>query len=429
MSDTTGQSTATRRGVLKAAAAAATAMAIPRAVHAAGSDLLKVGLVGCGGRGTGAAGQALNADRNVVLTAIGDAFEDRVKSSLESLRKRAPDKVKVDADHCFVGLDAYKRVIDSGIDVVVLTTPPGFRPAHIKYAVEKGKHIFCEKPMAVDAPGVKVALDAVEEARKKNLAIVSGFCWRYSYPERAVFEKVREGAIGDIVAVYGTYYTGFLWSHPRRPEYTDVQWQVRNWLYFTWLSGDHIVEQAVHTIDKIAWAMGDRPPLRAVGTGGRQVRTDPQFGHIFDHFAIVYEWPDGVRGFHYTRQQGNTAGDVSDYILGTKGIASVLGSPSHAVRVGGKNVWRYDGPRNDMYQTEHDELFASIRAGKPINDGPRMMNSTMMAIMGRMAAYTGQVVTWEQATNSRENLVPENLDWNTPMPVAPVARPGVTKLI
>jgi len=428
MNNTTDRAVTTRREVLKAGTAAAAAMAIPRAVHAAGSDVLKVGLVGCGGRGTGAAGQALNADKNVVLTAVGDAFADRLKSSLESLKKKLPDKVKVDADHCFVGLDAYKQVIDSGIDVVVLTTPPGFRPAHIKYAVEKGKHIFCEKPMAVDAPGAKMVLEACEEARKKNLSVVSGFCWRYSYPERAVFQKIHEGAVGDIVAVYGTYNTGFLWSHPRKPEYSDVEWQVRNWLYFTWLSGDHIVEQAVHTIDKMAWAMGDKPPLRAVGTGGRQVRTDPQFGNIFDHFAIVYEWPDGVRGFHYCRQQGNTAGDVSDYILGTKGIASVLGSPSHAIRSGGQTVWKYEGPRNDMYQTEHDELFASIRAGKPMNDGPRMVNSTMMAIMGRMAAYTGQVVTWEKAINSQEKLMPEKLEWG-PMPVAPVAKPGVTKLI
>lgn len=428
MNNTTDRAVTTRREVLKAGTAAAAAMAIPRAVHAAGSDVLKVGLVGCGGRGTGAAGQALNADKNVVLTAVGDAFADRLKSSLESLKKKLPDKVKVDADHCFVGLDAYKQVIDSGIDVVVLTTPPGFRPAHIKYAVEKGKHIFCEKPMAVDAPGAKMVLEACEEARKKNLSVVSGFCWRYSYPERAVFQKIHEGAVGDIVAVYGTYNTGFLWSRPRKPEYSDVEWQVRNWLYFTWLSGDHIVEQAVHTIDKMAWAMGDKPPLRAGGTGGRQVRTDPQFGNIFDHFAIVYEWPEGVRGFHYCRQQGNTAGDVSDYILGTKGIASVLGSPSHAIRSGGQTVWKYEGPRNDMYQTEHDELFASIRAGKPMNDGPRMVNSTMMAIMGRMAAYTGQVVTWEKAINSQEKLMPEKLEWG-PMPVAPVAKPGVTKLI
>ena len=426
-----------RRAFLRTSTAAALggALSAPlilgtKSSAASPGDTIKVGLIGCGGRGSGAAKQALNADKNVIVTCMGDAFSDRLKQSLANLKADAEvgDRVKVSEDNCFVGFDAYQKVIDSGVDVVLLASPPGFRPVHLKAAIEANKHVFCEKPMATDAPGVRSILETVEEAKKRKLGIVAGFCWRYNLAERAGFAQIHDGAIGDIRALYGTYNTGLLWSRPRKPEWTDMEWQIRNWLYFTWLSGDHLVEQCVHTIDKMAWAMKDEPPIKAIAHGGRQVRTAPEYGHIFDHFEIVYEYPKDVRGFIFCRQQANCADDTSDLIMGTKGIARILGFRSPPFVKGEKN-WKYEGPRPDMYQIEHNELFASIRKGQPINDGVRMARSTMVAIMGRMAAYTGKEITWEDALNSKENLQPERLAWDAPLPVPPVAIPGKTKFI
>ncbi len=422
---------ASRRDFLKAGAAVAGAavvspLGLAPSVHAAGTDVIKVGLVGCGGRGTGAASQALHADKNVKLTALGDVFADRLESSLAALQREddLKGKVAVDVQHRFVGFDAYKQVIDSGVDVVLLATPPHFRPAHLKYAVEKGKHVFAEKPVAVDAPGVRSVLATCEEARKKNLAVVSGLCWRYDPPKRETMKRVHDGAVGDILALHCSYNTGFLWSKDRQPGWSDMEWQLRNWLYFTWLSGDFNVEQHIHSLDKMAWAMKDTNPVKASGMGGRQVRTDPKFGHIYDHFAIVYEYPNDVKLFAYCRQQGNCASDVSDHVVGTKGTCHVMRNQI----VGPSEKWTYKGPRANMYQVEHDELFASIRAGKPINNGEYMSKSTLMAIMGRMAAYTGKVITWEQALNSQEDLTPARYEFG-PLPVPPVAVPGVTRFV
>ena len=391
-------------------------------------DTIKVGLIGCGGRGSGAAKQALNADKNVILTSMGDAFQDRLKGSLDALKKdrEVKERVHVSPENCFIGLDAYQKVLESGVDLVILATPPGFRPAHLKAAIEANKHVFCEKPMATDAPGVRSIMESVEEAKRRKLAIVAGFCWRYNLAERALFEQVHDGAIGDVRAIYGTYNTGGLWSRPRKPDWTDLEWQIRNWLYFTWLSGDHLVEQAVHTVDKMAWAMKDVPPLKAIAHGGRQVRTAAEYGHIYDHFEVVYEYPDGAHGFIFCRQQNNCANDNSDTILGTKGTGRVLGFGGMPFTKGEKN-WTYSGPRPDMYQVEHNELFASIRKGDPINNGVRMARSTLLAIMGRMAAYTGKEITWDEALNSQENLQPPKIAWDVELPVPPVATPGKTK--
>lgn len=417
-------STTSRRDFLKTTTALAALGAVP-SVHAAGSDILKIGLVGCGGRGTGAASQALHADPNVQLTALGDVFADRLESSLAALQKEddIAAKIAVGNDRRFVGFDAYKQVIDSGVDVVLLASPPHFRPAHLQYAVQKGKHIFAEKPVAVDAPGVRSVLASCEAARKKNLAVVSGLCWRYDPPKRETMKRVHDGGIGDIVALHCSYNTGFLWSKGRQPGWSDMEWQLRNWLYFTWLSGDFNVEQHIHSLDKMAWAMKDQPPLRAVGLGGRQVRTQPEFGHVFDHFSVVYEYPNGVKLFANCRQQARCATDVSDHVMGTKGTCHVM---QHQIT--GPAKWSYKGPKANMYQVEHDELFASIRAGKPINNGDYMAKSTLLAIMGRMAAYTGQQITWEQALNSKEDLSPAKYEFG-PLPVPPVAVPGVTKFI
>jgi predicted dehydrogenase len=421
---------ASRRDFLTAAAATgaglATLSGLAPAVHAGGSDVLRVGLIGCGGRGTGAAKQALNADPHVKLVAMGDMFTDRLQESLEQLGRdgNLTGKIEVKPENRFVGFDAYKGVLASGVDVVLLTTPPHFRPAHLKAAVEAGKHVFCEKPVAVDAPGVRAVLEACRQAREKKLAVVSGLCWRYHHGKREVMKRVHEGAVGDIVALQCTYNIGYLWHRPRQAGWSDMEWQLRNWLYFTWLSGDFNVEQHIHSLDKMAWAMKDEPPVRAVGMGGRQVRTGPEYGHIFDHHAVVYEYANGVKLFSYCRQQDRCANDVSDHIMGTEGVCDVM---KHSIK--GKKPWRLRaarGAKDDMYQNEHDELFASIRAGKPINNGDYMSKSTLMAIMGRMATYTGQAITWDMAMNSKEDLTPPRYEFG-PLPVPPVAKPGVTK--
>lgn len=420
-----------RRDVLKLAGLALAGGSFPsiivpsKAFSGVNSETLKVGLIGCGGRGSGAAKQALSADPNVVLHAMGDIFSDKLEASLAGLKKVHGDKVKVDEGHKFLGFDAYQKVIDSGVDVVLLATPPHFRPQHLTAAVSAGKHVFCEKPMAVDAPGVRKVLDAAKLAKQKNLSLVSGFCWRYDEPKRASFGRILDGAIGEVNTVYNTYYTGLLWSFPRKEGWTDIEFQLRNWMYYTWLSGDHIVEQAVHSIDMMSWAFGNKLPVSAIGTGGRQVRTDPLFGYIFDHFAITYEYANGAKGFHFSRQQANCDTSYLVESLGTKGRAMVDCS-KRVHEITGATNWKYNGPTSDMYQNEHNELFASIRKGKPMNDGEWMCNSTLLAIMGRMAAYTGKRITWEQALNSTEKLGPDTYTWDTPVPVAEVAKPGFT---
>jgi myo-inositol 2-dehydrogenase / D-chiro-inositol 1-dehydrogenase len=423
-----------RRDFLKTSALVGSALAAPAIMPGdlfgrENTDTLRVGLIGCGGRGSGAASQALNADKNVVLTAMGDAFEDQLQKSLQSLQKDHADKVKVTPEKRFVGLDAYQKVIDSGVDVVLLATPPGFRPVHLKAAIDAGKHVFCEKPMATDSPGLRSVLESVKAAKEKKLALVAGFCWRYEGARQEFYKKIHEGAIGDIRAIYATYYTGPVKPMPpassRPAEIGDLEWQMRNWYNFTWLSGDGYLEQACHSVDKLAWGFKDVSPLKAVAVGGRQ--TPNNQGDIFDHMFVVYEFPDDARGFVGQRQIANCYSDNSDYLMGSAGFGKIQGWSAPFTK--GKENWRYKGPKTDMYQNEHNELFASIRSGKVINDGEWMAHSTLMAIMGRMAAYTGQEVTWEQAMNSQEKLVPDHLDWKMKLDIAPMPVPGLTKLI
>jgi len=392
------------------------------------NDILKVGLIGCGGRGTGAANQALNADPNVELTAMADIFEDRLDTSYQNLIKLHPNKVKIKKSDKYIGFDAYKEVIASDVDVVILTTPPAFRPDHLLTALNADKHVFCEKPMAVDAPGVRKVLEAAKLAKEKEKSLVSGFCWRYDFPKRATFQKVLDGAIGEIKTVYNTYNTGALWSKPRQDDWTDMEYQMRNWLYYNWLSGDHIAEQAVHSIDMMSWAMGDKHPVKAVGTGGRQSRTEEIYGNIYDHFAIVYEYENGSKGFHFSRQQQNCERSYAVEIFGDQGNC-IVDCINRRHEISGKENWRFRGEENNMYQTEHDELFASIRSGQPMNDGIWMAHSTMLALMGRMVAYTGQEITWEQALNSEEKLGPsiDQYNWDLHWESKPVAKPGITK--
>jgi predicted dehydrogenase len=422
---------ASRRDFLKASAGAAAALAAIPNAHAVGSDVLRVGLIGCGDRGTGAATQALTADSNVKLVAMADAFEDRLQQSLDILQKTEKVAAKVDVrpDHRFVGFNAYRELLASRVDVVLLCTPPHFRPLHIREAVEAGKHVFAEKPVAVDAPGVHAVLKSCESAKAKGLSVVSGLCLRSDFGFREIVKRLQNGAIGDVVTLFANDYRSGRWAKPRQPGWTEMNYQMRNWYNFTWLSGDFNVEQHVHNLDVCAWVMREQYPVKAVGMGGRQVLTGPEYGQIYDHFSVVYEYPNGAKLISNCRQQPSCQNDMSVEVMGTGGRAEVnerrKGLRIHAPG----NEWVYDGPLNLMYQTEHDELFAGIRSGKPINNGEYMAKSTLLAIMGRMAAYTGKQVTWQMALDSKQDLSPAGYTWDAPPPEAVLAVPGQTPFL
>ena len=419
-----------RRSFLTSAAfagIAGPALLSSRSAFAANSDTIRIGLVGCGGRGSGAAGNALAADANTVLVAMGDAFPEPVPRAAKSLQAQFKDRIQVTPEKQFVGLDAYQKVIDAGVDVVLLASPPGFRPVHLRAAVEAGKHIFCEKPMATDAAGVRSVMESVRMSKARNRCLVAGFCWRYDRPRVEFYRRILDGAIGDIRAVHATYYTGPVKPMPapeKRPAgMGDLEWQARNWYNFVWLSGDGYVEQAIHSVDKVAWVMRDVPPLWAVGNGGRTIPNNE--GNIYDHMDVTYEYAGGVKAFLGQRQITGCFSENSDYIWGSKSQGIIDG---RGPMILGDSPWRYDGEGGNMYDLEHVALFEAIRAGRMLNDGDRMATSTLMGIMGRMAAYTGQKVTWEQALNAKDDLVPEKLSWDMKLPVAPMAMPGRTKI-
>jgi predicted dehydrogenase len=428
-----GADSISRRDFVRTTAAVSTgALAIAPWVSARprSMDTIRVGLIGCGGRGTGAAMQALKADPGSTLTAMADAFPEKIHACRENLARneQVSEKIRVQDTDCYDGIDGYKKVIDSGVDVVLLATPPVFRPIHLRYAIERDKHVFCEKPVAVDAPGVREVLALAAEAKRRELALMSGFCWRYSLPQRAVYGRIHAGQIGEIRAMHTTYNTGPLGDVPREPGWSDMEWQLRNWKAFIWSSGDHIVEQAIHAIDWMSWAMQGEMPTKATAVGGRQCRGGDWTGNLYDHFSVVYEYANGARGFHMCRQIPDCSNDNTAYFMGTKGTCrSNPWSPNQIV-IEGDEPWRYDGPRNDMYQTEHDELFASIRAGTPVNDGVSMAHSTMMGIMGRMCAYTGETLTWDQCLNSQEVLTPDSWEYGD-RPFPPVPMPSEKKFI
>lgn len=428
----------TRRDFLKSSGTvlAGASLAAPFVLSSTGlaqtnSDTLKIGLVGCGGRGTGAASQALRADKNVILHAMGDVFPEQVGRAIETLKneKDIADKVAVDPEHQFSGLDAFQKVIASGVDVVLLATPPGFRPQHLKAAVDAKKHVFCEKPMATDVPGLRSVMESGRKAMENKTALVAGFCWRYELGRREFYQRLHDGAIGEVRFIQATYLTGPVKPMPpaslRPAGMGDVEWQLRNWYNFVWLSGDGLVEQACHSVDKIAWGMNDVPPLRCVANGGRQIPNNQ--GNIYDHMSVFYEWENGARATMAQRQISNCANDNSDYLLCSQGEGTIKGYSEPIMT--GATRWKYRGEKPNMYQVEHDELFASIRAGKVINDGEWMSRSTLMALMGRMAAYTGQEITWDEALKSNWKLVPDPLTWDMDLPIRPIAMPGQTRFM
>ena len=431
MTDPVGKLSASRRDFLKTSAVAATAATQLGAfsnAFAAGSDVIKVGLVGCGGRGTGAAEQSINSSSNVKLYSMGDLFTDHLEGSLSKLKK-FEDKVDVAPERRFIGFDAYKKVIDSGVDLVILATPPGFRPGHIQAVIAAGKNLFCEKPVAVDGPGIRKVLAAAEEAKAKNLAVVAGTQRRHQAGYLDMIKRMRDDAIGEILTAQVYWNQGGLWKVDRTPSMSDMEYQIRNWLYYTWLSGDHICEQHVHNLDVMNWGM-DAHPVGCVALGGRQVRTAPIWGNVFDHFAVEYEYPGGVKTSSQCRQIDGCANNVSETFVGSKGSFKLSsGHYEWSGGPGGSGLFRIRGERNP-YEQEHIDLVESIRAGKPLNELKTVAESTLTAIMGRMSAYTGQTVTWDQALNSKLDLMPTELSLDKfPFPCPAVAIPGETPFL
>jgi predicted dehydrogenase len=425
----------TRRSFVQATTAAAAAMMFPSGVHTQGSDVIRVGVVGTGGRGTGAIGDILRSAEGVAITALGDLNPDRLEQSRTNLDQEAAKDptfaakynagFKVTGDRVYTGFDAYKQVLASDIDLVILATPPGFRPMHLAAAVAAGKHVFTEKPVATDSVGIRSVLATYEEALKKKLGIVAGTQRRHQAEYLEAIKRVNDGAIGEVLGGQVYWNQGALWNHARQPNWSDTEWQIRNWLYFAWLSGDHIVEQHVHNIDVANWVLGAHP-IRAVGTGGRQERTDPRFGHIYDHFAVDFEYPKGVHIMSMCRQIQGTAGRIGENFIGPKGSFDTHQS---MIKITGANAWTYQRPEKTVspYVQEHTDLIASIRAGNPLNELKQVAESTLAAIMGREAAYTGQELTWDEVLKADLDLMPPQVTFG-PLEVPPVPMPGVTRL-
>jgi myo-inositol 2-dehydrogenase / D-chiro-inositol 1-dehydrogenase len=422
--------TFTRRTFIQTSAAATAAMAFPFGVRLHGSDVIRVGVIGCGGRGTGAARDCMRGSDGVEIVAMGDLMADRLAQSRAELAKAvaatpslAP-KFTVTDERCFTGFDAYQKVIDSGVDLVILASPPGFRPAHLEAAVAAGKHIFTEKPVAVDAAGIRSVLATYEASKQKNLAIVAGTQRRHQAEYIEGIGRIHDGAIGEVVGGQVFWNQGGLWSREKRPDWTDAEWQIRNWLYFTWLSGDHIVEQHVHNIDVANWVMRAHP-VKAMGVGGRQFRTEPKYGHIYDHFAVDFEYPSGARVLSMCRQIEGTRDRVGEHFSGTAGRSE----PSSFIQ--GAAPWKYEAPPREQrispYVQEHTDLVASLRAGTPLNELRQVAESTLTAIMGREAAYTGQEITWDEMLNAQQTLTPPAIAFG-PLEVPPVPMPGRTKI-
>ena len=408
-------------------------LSIERSAYAAGTDTIKLALVGCGGRGSGAADQALSTG-NVKLVAMADTFDIRLESSLKELHKKHPDKVDPEKMQKFIGFDAYKKAMAQA-DIVIVATPPGFRPVHFEEAVAQGKHAFLEKPLGTDAPGIHRVLAANEIAKSKNLKVGTGFQRHHQAGYIESFKRIREGAIGEILAMRVYWRGGSRGGEVHRPDETEMQYQIRNWYFFTYLSGDHIVEQHCHNIDVGNWFKGAHP-IRANGVGGRQTRTSKECGQIYDHHYVEFEYADGCRMFSQCSQFPKAWGQVSEHLLGSKGTADFT-SAGYTIKEnfpGGRPIWHYRGADKNAYQVEHDDFFAAIREDKPYNEVESSAYSTMTAIMGRMATYSGAMVEWEEAFNCPTILMPNEFTWETTPPVAPgadgmypVALPGITK--
>lgn len=401
------------------------------------SEVIKIAVVGCGGRGTGAAVQALSTKQNVQLVAMADAFRDRLDSRYKNIGEALKEsglekKLQVKEENKFVGFDAYKQAIPLA-DVVILATPPGFRPIHFEEAIRMNKHVFMEKPVATDPAGIQKVLQVAEDAKKKKLNVVVGLQRRYQTSYLELMKRIKDGAIGDITAAQAYWNSEGVWVNPRKPGMTEMEYQMRNWYYFVWLCGDHITEQHVHNIDVINWAL-DSYPVSAQGMGGREVRKGKDYGEIFDHHYVEFQYGDGTLLNSQCRHIKGTMSKVDELLIGTKG--KVFFDEARITDLKGKVIYQFDKKNeNQPYQAEHDELFAAIANGQyKCWDTERGAKSTMTSILGRMATYSGQVIAWDKAINSGIDLHPTAYSWDAKLPVMPdneglyaVAVPGVTK--
>jgi len=431
-----------RRDFIRGSAAATVAaLAAPTAIRAAGgSGKLTAALIGCGSRGLTDARDFISSSEGVELTTLADAFSDKIDLAIKTLGaskgsgKRRPHaksktKINISRDRCFVGLDAYKQVMASDVDIVLLTTPPGFRALQLAAAVEAGKHVFMEKPAAVDVTGIRSIIASSELARRKKLSIVVGTQNRRMPHYVDMIRRIRDGQIGRPVAAQVYWHCDMVdWHYqPRRKGWSDVEWQIRCWPFFTWLSGDHIVEQHVHNLDMANCILGH--PVQCNGRGGRQARVGTKYGNIYDHFGVEYEYPNGVRVGSFCSQMEKSSGIVGERFIGTKGQTwSSRGGVQIEFPAG--KTWKYSGPRHSGGRKQFADLVGSIRTGKPVNEARQIAESTLTGIMGRMSAYTGRALKWDWALKaSREDLMPKNLSLPGDLPVGPVAVPGKTRLV
>ena len=430
----------TRRQFIGKTAGAASALTVAQSAWAAGSDKIKVGLIGCGGRGSGAANQALSTKQEgIVLHAVADAFKEKADGALSNLRTKHADKVQVDDSRIFAGLDGYKKVIDS-CDLVILTTPPGFRPYHFEAAINAGKNVFMEKPVAVDSPGIRKVQEMAKIADEKNLKVVVGLQRRYQNCYIEALKQVKEnGNIGDIVSGQVYWNGGGIWFRDKQPGQSELMYQINNWYFFTWLCGDHINEQHIHNIDVANWFIGGHPES-AQGMGGRMQRTEAKFGQIYDHHYVEYTYANGVRVNSQCRHQSGVYNAVREEFTGTKGKLYLINSGAcYAVDHKGNTIWKYRasaeaagegeakgkkarrGSDPDPYQVEHDTLQAAIRDNKPLNNAYYGAESTMTSILGRMATYSGKEIKWDEALNSKVQHMPAIVTAETEPPVKPDA--------
>ena len=415
------QSPLTRRSFVNTAAAAGfSTLAISKAAHAAGSDVIKFGLVGCGGRGTGAASHIMNSEHPTQLVSMADAFIDKVEGSHNRLAKQYKDKVKVTADTMFAGFDAYQKVIDSGVDLVVLATPPGFRPFHLEAAVKAGKHVFMEKPVCVDGAGAQKVLDATAAAKKQNTSIAVGLQRRHQPNYMETIKRLQDGAIGDILYMRAFWNGGGVWTRKRQPEQTELEYQMRNWYYFNWLCGDHITEQHIHNLDVINW-LKDAYPVKANGMGGREVRGNPandadakEHGEIFDHHSVEYEYADGTRMYSQCRHQRNCMNSVSESAFGSKGYSDI----NRSIIMADNEPWKFRGKNVSGHQQEQLDLIEALSKGEIYNEGEYGAMSSLTSVLGRLATYSGKFVTMDQALKSSSTM-PENITWTSDAPVKP----------
>lgn len=424
-----------RRGFLKAStvgAAALGSLPVGRSAHAGGDDVVKIGMVGCGSRCSGAAAQSMKAGPYVHLVAMCDLFADRLEAKREILKKQYPDQVQVDADHCFIGFDGYQKVINS-VDVVLIACASKFHPMYAEAAIKAGKHVFVEKPHGIDPVGVRRMQAACDLARKKGISIVSGLQSRFHRGWQETVQRIHDGAIGRIVAIQAMFLRGPYRLVPREPNLSEIEYQFRNWYHFCWLSGDDVTQSLVHNVDRATWILKEETPQWAFGLAGRSSSFGEQYGDMFDHHTAIYEYASGARMYAVCRTQVGCYNNSGDIIMGTKGQCDL-----RRCRIQGETNWRFEGRHNNPYDAEQKALIEAVRSGTPINSGHYMANSTMVAVLGQLACYTGKATKWEQVSNSHFQFdpAPEAASFQIDPPTRPdptgnypLPRPGITNLL